>query len=82
MKFPTDFASIIKNIYLHGLITVFVILDVFFYEHKKAKFDLINLVFIFIVFLLYAIFCSIHIAVGYASAISGSVVSGISCDMH
>ena len=66
MKFPTDFASIIKNIYLHGLITVFVILDVFFYEHKKAKFDLINLVFIFIIFLLYATAASISIyAIGF-----------------
>ena len=61
MKFPTDFTSIIKNIYLHGLITVFVILDVFFYEHKIAKFDLKNLVFISIVFFLYGTAATISI---------------------
>ena len=61
MKFPLDFLSILKNIYQHGLITVFVILDVFFYEHKQSKFELINIVLLFIIFLLYGTAAAISI---------------------
>ena len=61
MKFPLDFASILKNIYQHGLITVFVMLDVFLYEHKKSKFELINIALLFIIFILYGTSAAISI---------------------
>ena len=53
MDFPTDIQSIMNNIYLHGLITVFVILDLFFHHHENSKFNWVFLVCIFVVFFLY-----------------------------
>lgn len=76
MDFPTNIQSIMKNIYLHGLITVFVILDIFFHHHENSKFNWIFLVGIFIVFFLYGV--SIIICKNYFNLIPYNFMKGIS----
>lgn len=55
MKLPTDAAGLLSNIYLHALITVFVIVDIYLSDHEKLQFNWIIFAFLGGIFILYSI---------------------------
>lgn len=55
MRLPTDAIGLLSNIYLHALITVFVIIDIYFSDHQKLKFSWITFAILTGIFALYSI---------------------------